>query len=297
MIRERTTLVLGAGASVPYGLPAAAQLRSVILQQSAKRSAGWPQVFEELGFNSAQVVEFRDAFERSSIRSIDAFLEHRTDFILVGKTAIALGLIPFEQELNVTSAREGEWYYHLFDCLRTTDAADFKRNQLTVVTFNYDRSLEFFLHTALKNTYRLRDADAANVLSAIRIHHVYGQLGNLPWQGEGNGIVRSYGADIAASKVLAARDQIQIVTERDANSDRVVEAKQLVAGAERVFYLGFSYHNENMKRVCCMRPTRGTCKGLLAAEQGEIRKRWHVTLEDVDCITFLRQCVRLGSRA
>ena len=47
---------------------------------------------------------------------------------------------------------------------------------------HFDRSLEHFLFSSLQRTYGAKDSDVAEVLEKIRIIHLDGRLGYLPWQ-------------------------------------------------------------------------------------------------------------------
>ncbi len=57
-----------------------------------------------------------------------------------------------------------------------------ERNKLTVITFNYDRSLEFYLFRSLKSKFDKHDADTADVFEEIKIKHVYGRLAPFYWE-------------------------------------------------------------------------------------------------------------------
>ena len=97
MITTPTVLVLGAGASCPYGFPTAKELKNRICEVFSN-----PDVISRLAKgldrSSDQFVEFREAFWKSGTSSVDAFLEARPEFLAVGKLAIAYCLIPFENE-------------------------------------------------------------------------------------------------------------------------------------------------------------------------------------------------------
>ena len=88
MITIPTVLVLGAGASAPFRFPLGSQLRQNIL--------GTVGALAQVGYSAADISRFCDAFLFSGKESVDAFLEHRTEFIEVGKAAIAQVLIPCE---------------------------------------------------------------------------------------------------------------------------------------------------------------------------------------------------------
>ena len=167
MITEKTVLITGAGASVPYDYPAGESLVKLIceglgayhgsLTNSTKRLI-------DLGFGAEIVLGFVDALRKSGRLSVDAFLEHRTEFIEIGKCAIAQQLIRQEYPEKLFSVDSSEnWYQYLFNKM-STSFEDLSANELSIVTFNYDRSLEHYLHTAIMNAYGVDDAKAAEKL-------------------------------------------------------------------------------------------------------------------------------------
>jgi hypothetical protein len=118
MITTPTVLVLGAGASSPYGFPTAKELEELICEKfkSPETRASVVLSSIESPYSAKQFFEFREAFLRSP-QSIDAFLQRRPEFLEVGKLAIAYCLIPFENEANLYRAdrdlQGGNWYKYL----------------------------------------------------------------------------------------------------------------------------------------------------------------------------------------
>src|SRR5712671_5186207 len=102
MITTPTVLVLGAGASYPYGFPTGKQLKEQICNTFSPEGS-LPDVFasEECTLEPEQFFAFREAFLRSGQPSIDAFLERRPNFLDVGKLVIAFSLMPYEKEENL----------------------------------------------------------------------------------------------------------------------------------------------------------------------------------------------------
>ena len=158
MITKPTVLILGAGASAPYGFPVGSRLRELILSRITDRVT-----LAHIGklHNPRNVSNFLDSFKRSLL-SIDAFLEHRQDYMEIGKACIAAILIPFEHpeylytqfsnDLNVKFLCS-PWYAHLVRRLTaTTDPGDFHNHALSVITFNYDRSFEYAMLQSLVHT-------------------------------------------------------------------------------------------------------------------------------------------------
>jgi hypothetical protein len=93
MITTPTVLILGAGASYPYGFPTAKELEELICEQFKSQETRASLVLSnESNYSGQQFFEFKEAFLRSPL-SIDAFLQRRPDFLDVGKLAIAYCLI------------------------------------------------------------------------------------------------------------------------------------------------------------------------------------------------------------
>ncbi|HEY6222343.1 MAG TPA: hypothetical protein VIW26_01050, partial [Gemmatimonadales bacterium] len=89
MIKQRIVLILGAGASIPYGFPSGEALRANIIKDLSKSTAQPFQLLEAAGFEAKHITNFRSALQQSGQRSVDAFLEHRSEFVGIGKVAIA----------------------------------------------------------------------------------------------------------------------------------------------------------------------------------------------------------------
>jgi hypothetical protein len=98
MIAIPTALVLGAGASIDYGFPSGRILLTNLLGSLKTESNTYFKLLVECGFDPAFVHEFREALDLSGQPSVDAFLEGRRKYLSLGKSAIALDLIPAETE-------------------------------------------------------------------------------------------------------------------------------------------------------------------------------------------------------
>ena len=162
-----------------------------------------------------EVHQFREELIFAAPSSIDDFLYHRSGFEKIGKLCIALCLSSYEKkgpefltekiDMSTVSRhrdvantshkglkiRRG-WYSHFWR--RLYENTEGKPNavhdpietiktslkNLTIITFNYDRSLEHFLFNAIKSLYGKDDVETSAILSNLTIHHVHGQLGYLP---------------------------------------------------------------------------------------------------------------------
>ena len=125
--------------------------------------------------------------------------------------------------------------------------SDFGKNQLTFITFNYDRSLEHFLYTALIHKYGKTTEEVAAILNDIPIIHVHGILGKLPWQISGTNASRPYNNLSGAKEIQSAADQIIIVSEGEDTSAEFQEASNLLKSANRIYFLGFGYNDNNLR--------------------------------------------------
>lgn len=255
MIHKKTVLVLGAGASVPFGFPTGHGLKDKICNLVGGRAIH--QELAMLGFRAEVIKAFRQALIRSPVPSVDAFLERRTEFEDVGKAAIAAALLPCEktdylfdhwiQKRSDPHNKEGNWYDQVFEALNT-QFDKLTENRLSIITFNYDRSLEHYLFTALRNTYGQTEEESAEKLSAIDIIHVHGSLGLLNWQvSDGDPI--GYDSEANAKIIKRAMGNIKIIHEDVTETDEFNKARELLKKAERLYFLGFGYHPMNLKRL------------------------------------------------
>jgi hypothetical protein len=291
-------LVLGAGASAPYGFPVARELKEQICSAFVKDSVATRLLHEGSEISMNVFLEFRDAFHKSGQSSVDAFLEHRPEFIDVGKFAIAWCLIPYESEdalFQATGSRGGDWYQYLSEKLNAS-FDEFGQNRLSVITFNYDRSLEHYLLTTLRYAHGRSYDECAQMLRRIPIHHVYGQISRHPYPDRE---ARPYTGDRSKYQYVgyAARG---ITLLHDEARPELEAARQLLMTAETICFLGFGYHPINLERLKLMDSSRwavfGTAQGAIGGELAALEQALQnafpggaVTLTDADNLVVLRQ--------
>ena len=246
MINEPTVLVLGAGASQPYGFPTGRDLLLKICADLINEGTPLSKNMSTCGYPRDQQKAFRDPLFFSMLPSVDAFLENRPEFLEIGKTVLSCALIPYERldpVHNRTSTMQ--WYEYLFSKI-TSVRDEFGKNKLSIVTFNYDRSLEQFLFNALTNTFGGDEAETYQLLRKVPIIHVYGQLGQYP--GIAGGVGRQYSQTVNTEIVSRCVSEIKIVHE-GADNNLFSEARKLLLAARKVCFLGFGYHEINLKRI------------------------------------------------
>ena len=292
MISDSTVLVLGAGASIEYGFPDGVKLRQQIVREIRQGvddlERGNPDASSVFALlyqleespsekeTPGKLLRFANALENSGLSSVDLFLERRPEFEEIGKAAIAVSLMRYEDPVKLHDRTETEprWYEYLWGRLTAdADGRAFGSNKLSIVTFNYDRSLEQFLYTAMEETYP-SDADRL-WKNTVPICHVHGQLGEYS---PGASNHRDYQQEFGLGELRRARDAIRIVSDADAPSTLGMVWNRL-EHAEIVCFLGFDYHLSNMSKLnegdaLLSRPKTiyGTTMGVGEARRERIRE-------------------------
>jgi hypothetical protein len=283
MVELETVLILGAGASTDFGLPTAGQL-----VKNIPSLIGTDGIFHELfpiccGHRSNSAVlaalKFEDALKDANPFSVDAWLEDNLTFMEVGKIAIAIALLRHEQQSNLMPTEN--WYQILFDRLRAP-FEKFQENKISIITFNYDRSLEEYLFRTFRNRHiEKSEGDCKKKLNQLQILHVYGNLGRLEWQFDDPQRPLpqvSYGAKPDENAVLLAADSINIIPEQSPELPREFQkAQKLIANAKALYFLGFGYHDTNMQRLgieilCTPSKVMGTASGLSYQRVREVER-------------------------
>ncbi|MHC4477182.1 MAG: hypothetical protein ACYTEL_16165 [Planctomycetota bacterium] len=265
MIERETLLILGAGASVPYGFPSGGELvsRIKVLLDHPETSTFQLLRPHPLSFRADCIQEFIRSLHHADPPSVDAWLEHNEEFVEIGKAAIALALLRAEQKSNLRPTNS--WYQYLFSQL-SGSFEHFDKNRVSIITFNYDRSLEHYLYMAFTNTHSaIKSEDCAQKLKSIPIVHPYGSLGHFEWQAKKPFPV-PFGHEATTDMVHQASRNIKIIPET--NQDPTVEfqqARELITQAQSIYFLGFGYHQTNIERLgfeSIKKATGGTIKKL-----------------------------------
>lgn len=253
MVELETVLVLGAGASTDFGFPTGKKLVTQIRNMLSKPEDYRSGLFYETGWRVRPdaVTPFVDTFTEADPFSIDAWLEHNPDFIEVGKVAIAIALLEYEQNSDLRPTNN--WYQLLFQRL-DSPFEEFQDNKLSIITFNYDRSLEQYLFENFRYTHTNKSKEECRKkLNQLKICHVYGSLGRLEWKFDNPEHPLPqvhYGAKLDQNYILCAADSIKIVPEKTTElSQEFQEARELIYHAKALYFLGFGYNETNMKRL------------------------------------------------
>lgn len=253
MIEKNSVLILGAGASAPYGFPTGAGLKKIICDHFEDM---WVKfiydkvpsfTFEYLEGEKRLANAFVNDFKNFDHDSIDLFLDIFRDYTDIGKKAIYLNILNAETE-STKKELINDWYTSLFRLMIGTPDDYFKlsKNNITIITFNYDRSLEQYLYNTFLNfTKSLTEKEKIEELKTLKIYHVYGKLAELPWENNENAL--HYGNPISMKQLIERKDNIKTIFERKEIAKTVDPIVDSIQNAKNIYFLGFGFARENVE--------------------------------------------------
>jgi hypothetical protein len=248
---------------MPYGFPSGATLVDEIIESLTNVDAEVERLFEP-DFDRPHRWAFAQALMGSQRTSIDTFLEGNKGFTEIGKLAISYCLFGYERrEAVLRCTHLQQWYKYFFNTfLLKSSPENFAENKLLVITFNYDRSFEFALVNAIKDSYGMSEQDAQQTMaSGLRMLHLHGDLGALFESDGGPGEQRDFTPALTPESVGIAQRRIRVVHDDSpvtlASYNAANEALQKY---EIACFLGFSYNEVSLQRL---RP------GLVEARHGD----------------------------
>ncbi|MFM9915287.1 MAG: hypothetical protein ACKVOX_05725 [Rhizobacter sp.] len=277
-------LVVGAGASKEVDLPLGAELKGAIAtaldiryENGHRRVSGDGLIDEAFRTLARSLPAPRtndiNPFLHSSRHiagampqalSIDNFIEsHRGDesIALCGKLAIVRAILDAEKRSKLYVDRrksyntlnfadvEATWFNAFFqlvteNCHKDEIAA--RLSQVAIVTFNYDRCIEHYLHASLQNYYRMSADESTKALESLNIYHPYGTVGQLEWQSPKAGI--AFGGELDAQKLIQLAGGIRTFTEGiDPKLGESNAIRTALSHARRIAFLGFAFHRLNLE--------------------------------------------------
>lgn len=276
-------IILGAGASVDFGFPSGSELMEIIhslwncpdeehvrfylhsLDANKKNKTIYPYDSSR-EFANKKIISLSHRLYYSSAGSIDDFLSQCSDPVDVdfGKLTILNQFLI--RENAAISSTQGE---HLFrwqgNWLREFFGREFRKenpekletylneNKINFVIFNYERSVEHFLFTAIQNYYDLDAERVKLILRNVSFFHVYGQIAQLEWQETEaiKGCKLEYGENLYSNPkdfetFYECMPNIKIVNEDRGNANSIIEKiSLLVKEADRVYIVGFGFLDSN----------------------------------------------------
>lgn len=276
-------LIVGAGASFEVDLPIGNQLRAHIANAlDIRYRHGREMISGDAVINGAfrilakkidPFIENINPFLETSWRirdampqaiSIDNFIHcHRNDpqIAICGKLAIARCILeaeaksklyvdPRDQNARINFSNvEGTWFNSFFQLVTENcqvSEIDQQLARVSIISFNYDRCIEHYLHSALQNYYGITSARATEAMANLSVFHPYGLVGQLPWQTNQNGV--SYGGELYGQQLINISEGLKTFTEGiDPDHSDIMEIRSELEGAEKIAFLGFAFHPLNLR--------------------------------------------------
>jgi hypothetical protein len=281
MVKKKTLLIVGAGASSEVGLPVGDGLMdnirdSLNIQLSdfdKWKGRGDRVVYRALrlaakqtGTNVAAYLlaarRIREAMPLA--RSIDNFIhDNREDKFIehCGKIAIVQSILIAENKSKLYCNNRGLSSSFDFDNIQETWFVKFYKllfencsegelakrcGSIVIVIFNYDRCVEHFLVHSIQKYCGIEVEKAAALVNLIEIYHPYGKVGHLPWQ-QNDGVME-FGAEASREQLLKISEQIRTFTEViEPDYKEISTIRTHVRNSEIVIFLGFAFHKINME--------------------------------------------------
>jgi len=255
--------------------------------------------------DEASIERFRDRFRNSAADTIDRFLENNSDCLDIGLASIACEVVRCEDASKLTERSNGNWYPLLGEVMYA-HPADLRSNKVAFVTFNYDRSLEHFLFTSIKNLYNINDDEAAHVVNFFQIFHMYGKVGNLPW-GKPNAneppssYFRPYDTVATPEVIEASAKCLRIPHDQTLGKKQHARLSLVLQHYKAIHFLGFGYDALNLTRVVgrgdpSLPMLQGSAYGLGDQTMKRIRAEFNIRLDQKrqSALEYLQNVVGWG---
>ncbi len=327
MIKKNTVIILGAGASSPYKYPLGSGLKTSILQVANLNSNALNNKYQQSksahnvssnlnltqygadalldylilnkNFDPNDLRNFYLDFMGSSKPSIDTFLECRQELLNIGKIFIAYSIFQCENRNNLFNNDVHNWYKYLMNEI-SSSWENLSKNKLGIITYNYDRSLETFMTSDLKHTYRKTLLESIQKINeTIMIKHVHGMIADAPTDNN-----KQYGSPIMSLDIEDAIKKLHVIIEEEEVRKAYVDIHRMLTEAEIVFIFGFGFDNRNLERLDLAKNAKNalifaTRTGLSDLEVKKINSKLDYKIlfskdETHDIVQFLRREVNLN---
>ena len=286
----KVVFVVGAGASVGFGLPVGETLLKRVSALTHFRFDDWGrptqgdmQIWDALQKpDRNETRAYAEAAKKLSdtaelTLSVDDLLksfDENQRLVEIGKLAVAKVILDAEREGSLGKISNGEghdglgqlsdsWIYQLFRHIRTT-VHDNERagifSRFAVINFNYDRCIEQFLFIALQRAFHIDVSQAADALESLHIIHPYGSLGALDWS-RAHGAI-PYGAKSSQVKLPDVAKGLRTYTEQKKGGLEQDIISDVIKRCNMIVFLGFGFHPQNM--AILQRPDTGSLERVFA---------------------------------
>lgn len=293
-INYKTTIILGAGASMSYGYPSGSDLLALIKSK--------------LKENYVKNKEILDLLSLARPFSVDSFLNNNPDFSTILKPLIGRIICACEGKQSKLQNIEDDWIRYFFHL----NKIGFENYRF--ITFNYDRCLEYNLYGLIKGNHpKMSPEEIRLKVQSLNIVHVHGRVPYLEEEllTDEEYLIIPYAGIVKKSKERPkcrtfvddfneyCNERILTVYEKKQDGLNLKFIDDNLKWAERIIFLGFGYLEENMD-ILNIRPNRykggvwGTSFGLGKVQINDLSARGiklsHTSYRAVD---LFKQDVRI----
>ncbi|WP_062328330.1 hypothetical protein [Treponema endosymbiont of Eucomonympha sp.] len=265
----KTVFVLGAGASQDVGMPTGKELKNSIADLLSIETG---RTYAETIYEAIHFLSYNDKKERKYLEaaeilnrglpleiSIDNFLDKHKDneyIVTCGKLAITFSILLYERACKLynedssdlvigSDSEKKTWHTLCFQKITENCLLhDLKERlqSITFVIFNYDRCFEQFFYYAFMQDYAVDKNTAKEIIKNMNIIHPYGTVDKFDGSNLGapNGLNGSQLAELSKN-IKTFMEHI------DSSSNDYIKTNDAFKEANRIIFLGFAYHEQNMK--------------------------------------------------
>jgi hypothetical protein len=282
MFSKQTVLITGAGAGFDIDMCLGSTLIKEIASdvdfyfqagQLDRGSAAIDQALRRVAtstqdYNALFLAGRRIASGITTSGSIDNYIHnHRNNPAIktVGKIAIVNTILKYERKSKVfidetkhpqvfrdPIGLENSWFHIFFRLLGERiivgETLEGIFDNLSVITFNYDRCFEQYLWKSLQQRFAINGEEATSLMAKLRIHHPYGKIAKLPWE-DPHGV--PLGGDPHGNEVQLDKffKNIRTYNEEVEQGEKLAEARNWLQSATRAIFLGFHFHDPNVELI------------------------------------------------
>lgn len=202
--------------------------------------------------------------------SIDAFLRDHPDHKIAGQTMIIYCLIKCHDsskckknnyndtvsELIKIKPAQDNWYRYLLNDIKSgcQTPSDLMKNNLSIFTFNYDVSLDFYLKDKLARTSFFSDYADQYLSNGLSIDHIYGSVCDLNEINEFYDLKQNDISEVAQETInfhhllygylesSSKEPRIKLIGDRTSD-EKIAEN---IKYANTVIFIGFSFDRDNL---------------------------------------------------
>jgi hypothetical protein len=276
MFSQPIVFVIGAGASAELGLPTGAAMKAAIagalnFNKQPNAMLIGDRAFYDMISNrfGGEAAKYHAAATELAVRigefdSIDEALHWfsaKEEVVRLGKAAIVREILRAEHASKVFNPTNPKmisgdvnyadtWLPHFLTMAMgslTREQATEPFKNVTVINFNYDRTVEHFLFSRLQTNFGLSEDDARGAVASLDMIRPYGLVGPLPWQ-DASGV--PFGAEITIQRdheqLFQFASNVRTYTEQNLAEPLKLKIHRAMEVARLVVFLGFGFHQQNM---------------------------------------------------